>query len=200
MSINENEQQEVQVADMDLISRYMGGDEKALEELIARYLSPVHGFTLRYVGNVHDAEDLTQEIFLKVWRNIRRFDTTKTFTPWLYRIARNTVFDFFKKKKTVPFSALGEAQENFVLSLRDSGLSPEELLEQKEVGSALSVLREELTPAYQTVLQMRYKEDHTFQEIANILSEPLHTIKSRHRRALIKLRAFLDHRSLGKGN
>ncbi len=180
-----------QTSDNELINRYNAGEENALEMLIERYLGMVYRFTLRYVGSPHDAEDLAQEVFVKLWRSIKRFDTTKPFTPWLFRIARNTVFDFFKKKKEVPFSAFEDAQENFILLLRDTGHNPEEFLEKEEIASALAPVLKQLSPAHQTVLSLHYNKQHTFQEIADMLSEPLHTVKSRHRRALIKLKKFL---------
>ncbi|MBI4159946.1 sigma-70 family RNA polymerase sigma factor [Candidatus Wolfebacteria bacterium] len=73
--------------------------EVSLELLIRRYLKPIYGFTYRYVGAGQDTEDVTQETFVKVWRNLKKFDQNKSFKTWIFSIAKNTAIDFLKKKK-----------------------------------------------------------------------------------------------------
>ncbi len=93
-------------SDQKLIANYLAGDEKSLEILINRYLRPIYSFVYRHVGNGEVAEDITQEVFVKVWRNLKKFDQNKSFKTWIFTIAKNTSFDFFKKKKAIPFSEL----------------------------------------------------------------------------------------------
>jgi hypothetical protein len=71
----------------------------ALEELVARYLKPVYGFVRSFVYDADVADDITQEVFVKVWKHISRYDTEQPFRPWLYIIAKRTTFDFLKKKR-----------------------------------------------------------------------------------------------------
>ncbi len=107
--------------DRQLIYDYLKkGDEKSLEILIQRYLKPVYGFAYRYVGNVQEAEDIAQEVFVKVWKNLKKpalslskgFDPKKgNFKAWIFTIAKNTAFDFLKKKKSLQFSDL-QKEEN----------------------------------------------------------------------------------------
>lgn len=85
--------------DQQLIAAYLKGDEKSLEILIKRYLNPIYGFAYRYVKDQQNAEDITQETFLKVWKNIKKYDKNKSFKAWIYTIAKNTVLDFIKKEK-----------------------------------------------------------------------------------------------------
>ena len=73
-------------SDQKLIADYLGGDEKALEILIYRYLKPIYSFVYRYVGNEQEAEDITQEIFVKAWRNLKKFNQNKSFKTWIFTI------------------------------------------------------------------------------------------------------------------
>jgi RNA polymerase sigma-70 factor (ECF subfamily) len=90
--------------DKKLIQQYLKGDEKSLEVLIAKYLKLIYSFVYKNVGDQASAEDITQESFIKVWKNIKKFDQKKNFKPWLFQIAKNTSIDFLRKKKSIPFS------------------------------------------------------------------------------------------------
>ncbi|MCX6760863.1 MAG: sigma-70 family RNA polymerase sigma factor [Candidatus Nealsonbacteria bacterium] len=180
-------------SDKQLIAAYLRGEEKSFEVLIGRYLKPIYRFTHRYVGNIQDAEDITQDAFLKVWRNLKKFDLEKSFKTWIFSIAKNTCIDFFRKKKTIPFSMFEkENGENALLeTLADSSPLPDELLERKGIGETLSKAMEVLSPKYRSVLFLRYNDHFNFREISETFNEPIDTIKSRHRRALILLKKLL---------
>ncbi|MDP3784513.1 MAG: sigma-70 family RNA polymerase sigma factor [bacterium] len=180
-------------ADEQLIADYLNGDEKSLELLVQNYLKPIYSFVYRYVGDGQDAEDVTQEIFIKIWRHIKRFDQNKSFKTWIFSIAKNTAIDFLKKKKAIPFSAFGneEGEDAFTETLADPSPLPQELLEKAGMAQILTSAMDKLSPKYRMVLFLRYNDHFNFREIAESLGEPLHTIKSRHRRALIKLKEFL---------
>ena len=90
--------------DEQLTAKYLKKDEKALEELVKRYLPLIFGFVKKYTGNQDNASDITQEVFVKVWKNIKSFDQTKSFRTWIFTIAKRTAFDHLKKRKTVSFS------------------------------------------------------------------------------------------------
>src|SRR3989338_146778 len=91
-------------SDQQLIADYLTGDEKSLKILYGRYLKPIYSFVYRYVGGGQDVEDVTQDAFVKVWRNLKKFDQNKSFKTWIFSIAKNTAIDFLKKKKAIPFS------------------------------------------------------------------------------------------------
>ncbi len=91
------------LTDEQLIKNYLIGDNKALELLIKRYLTPIYNFVLRYVKNTSEAEDVTQEVFVKVWKNLKKFNDNYKFKSWLYTIAKNTSLDYLKKKKKNEF-------------------------------------------------------------------------------------------------
>lgn len=176
--------------DQKLIAGYFKGDEKSLEILIKRYLKPIYSFTYRYAGNSYDAEDITQEVFVKMWRNLKKFKRRKSFKTWIFTIAKNTSIDWLKKKKTILFSEFeNEAGENMLTeTLVDPAPLPQELLERAGVAQMLSSAMERLSSKYRMVLFLRYNDHFTFKEIAETLREPLNTVKSRHRRALMTLR------------
>lgn len=91
------------IADEILIKKYLQGDEKSLEILIQRYLKPIYSFIYRFIGNKQDAEDVTQEVFVKAWRNFKKFDQEKKFKTWIFSIAKNTAIDFLKKRRQFRF-------------------------------------------------------------------------------------------------
>ena len=179
--------------DQDLILQYQNGDQKSLELLIRRYLKPIYNFVYRYTGNAQDAEDITQETFVKVWRNLKKFDQQKSFKTWIFSIAKNSCIDFLKKKRAIPFSEFEnkEGENTLTETLADPSPLPNELLEKAGMAQILSLAMEKLSPKYRMVLFLRYNDHFTFREIAESLDEPLNTVKSKHRRALIMLKEIL---------
>jgi len=185
-------------SDEQLIARYLKGDEESLEFLIKKYLQPIYSFVARYVGGQGDAKDITQEIFLKVWKNLKKFDSQRSFKTWIFSIAKNASIDFLRKKKALPFSAWKNEKGDNALTetLADPSPLPDELVARADAGEKLRLTMELLVPNYRTVLYLRYNDHFTFREIAETLEEPLHTIKSRHRRALIMLKKLLTESPL----
>ena len=90
--------------DQDLISKYLAGDEKSLEILIEQYLKPIYSFVYRYTGSASNAEDITQDVFVRVWKNLKKFDQNKSFKTWIFSIAKNAAIDWLRKKKTISLS------------------------------------------------------------------------------------------------
>ena len=181
------------IGDEILIRKYLAGDEQSLELLIKQYLKPVYSFVSRYVGNGQEAEDITQEVFVRVWRNLKKFDQNKSFKTWLFSIAKNASLDFLKKKKAIPFSEFDteEGGNRITDTLADPSPLPLELLEKAGMARMLNEAMEKLSPQYRMVLFLRYNDHFNFREIAESFGEPLHTITSRHRRALIQLQKLL---------
>ena len=173
--------------DNELIKRYLKGDSGALDLLIEKYLKVIYGFTYKNVGSVTDAEDITQEVFVKVWKNIKKFDQEKNFKPWLFQIAKNTSIDFLRKKKSIPFSRFENEQGQNPLI--DNMVAPpasliEKLSDKQTVATAMGGLSEK----EQKLVNLRNIEGLSFREIAEKLKESINTIKSRYRRALLILK------------
>lgn len=192
-------------SDGQLISDYLKGDEKSLEILIGRYLKPVYSFVYRHIGNKEEAENITQEVFIKAWRNLHKFNPKRNFASyriegsdagfktWIFSIARNVSIDWLRKKKTIPFSKFeNEKGENALVdTLADSASLPDEIFEKAATAKVLNSAMRQLPPQYRMVLFLRYNDDFTFQEISEVFKESINTIKSRHRRALIMLKKML---------
>lgn len=173
----------------DLIKEYIAGDQDAFKKLIDKYMPSIYNFSVRFVGADY-AKDTTQDVFLKVWRNIKKFDGKKaSFKTWIFTIARNTVTDYLRKKKIVLFSTLDkEGEESYESSIEDEVILADEALIKLEDKEFLNNLLDELPINYREVLVLYYQEDMTFNEIGKLLGKPLNTVKSYHRRALILLK------------
>ncbi len=178
------------LSDQQLIENYFKGDEKSLEILIKRYLKPIYSFIYRYVGNAQEAEDITQETFVKIWRHLKRFDKERSFKTWIFSIAKNASIDFLKKKKAMQFSDLERDENTLTERFVDSSPLPSELLEQKDIIGALAKSINKLLPKYRKTLLLRHNDNLTFREISETTGELLNTVKSRYRRALIMLKKF----------
>jgi len=173
--------------DEQLAKKYIKGDEKALEELVRRYLPMVYGFSRRYSGDTDNASDISQEVFVKVWKNLRWFDLKRgSFRTWLFAIAKNTALDWFKKRKDFSLSSFAED----IADTKQASMADE--FHRKSLLNNLQLAIEKLPSKYGSVINLYHTEGLNFRQIANLLKEPLNTVKSRYRRGLIFLREILS--------
>ena len=170
-----------------LIQRYLKGNGKALDFLVAKYLKQIYSFVYKNVGNPAEAEDITQEVFIKVWKNIRKFDQNKNFKPWIFQIAKNTSIDFLRKKKTIPFSRF-ENEKGQNLLVENIAAAPLNLIEKLSDKKVLAAAMDGLTDKEQKIINLRHNDGMSFKEIADVFDESINTIKSRYRRTLMSLR------------
>jgi RNA polymerase sigma-70 factor (ECF subfamily) len=181
-------------SDDELISEYRTGREDSLKILIERYSGPIYSFLRRMTGSPSDAEDIAQDTFVKVWRKLSAYHTNGTFKAWVFAIARNTAIDKLRKKRSAVFSDYEDAtgKNALVESLHDPDTLPDTVLEKAEDKKLIDGALEELPAIDREILTLHYSEDMTFETIGKILKKPLNTVKSRHRRALAKLREFIE--------
>ncbi len=181
-------------SDQQLVAAYLKGDQKALEVLIRRYLGLIYRFVFSYVNNAACAQDVTQETFLKAWRNIKKFDQQKTFKTWLYVIAKNTAIDFTRKKTDIPFSTFenNSGQNPLIDNLVDESWLPDRIAQQINAKDILALAMEKLSLKYRKILSLYYQKNYNLREISQMLREPLNTVKSRHRRGLAHLRQYIS--------
>ena len=180
--------------DEELVKTYLDGEEQSLRDLLARYLHVIYNFVYQYAPNSADAEDITQEVFVKVWKNLRQYNPELSFRAWLFGIAKNAAIDWLRKKnKTVPFSHFDTEDGDNILAgtLTDLAPLPDELAERKGTSDRVAATLEKLPSDARAVLRFRYHEHSTFREIAVALAKPLNTVKSQHRRALAQLKKLL---------
>jgi RNA polymerase sigma-70 factor (ECF subfamily) len=182
-----------QYSDEQLIIMAKKGRDTALDILIARYLKTVYNFALRYVSSNADAEDITQDTFVRVWTKLHKFDDTKTFKPWLYQITKNACLDFLKKKSAVPFSAFDTKEGNIILdTLSDTKPGPAESMENSLLNTKLTSSLSKLSPKLLEAITLHHTNELNFREISEQKGEPLHTIKSRYRRGILQLKKLLE--------
>lgn len=187
-------------SDEEIIVSYKNGDTEAFKTLIARYTAPLYNFAAHLI-NKNDASDIVQEIFIKVWKNIKRFDSQKaSFKTWIFTIARNTTTDFLRKRKSLLFSDfekstrqdLADEENSFAENIPDENLLPDETLQKLQDSEFLNKILEKLRPNHKEVLILHYQEEMTFEEIGKILNKPLNTVKSIHHRAIIEMRKIIS--------
>jgi len=190
----------MEINDKQLIKNYLSGDDDKLKILIDRHLKAIYNFVFRFCNNKQDAEDITQEVFLKMWKNIKKYDEHQNFNTWLFTIAKNTAFDWLRKKRNLVFSDFDTPEGKNLLTetITDTTPNPEELIIKTENATLLNNLVNQLPTFYQTILLLRYTDEFTFDEIAKILNKPLNTVKSQHRRALLLLQNLADKLNLSK--
>jgi len=183
-----------QQSDQLLIKQYLSGDKKSLEFLLARYLNRIYGFVSQFIKRTRDTEDVTQEVFIKVWKNLRKYDETKSFKAWIYMIARNTCIDYLRKKNDVLFSELKSEDDEEGAELDfavDETPLPDALFDKNNLPELVTEALEKLPLKQRLVLQLYFQDGLTFQEIAEVSGESINTVKSRQLRGMSKLRNSL---------
>jgi RNA polymerase sigma factor (sigma-70 family) len=175
--------------DSELIAQYRNGSEAAFDLLVDRYHSKVFTTIYLIVKDQAVAEDLLQDVFVKVVQTIHsdRYSEEGKFQPWLMRIAHNLAIDFFRKAKRYP-TILMEDGSNLFNSLQFAESSVEDLRVREETLEMVKKLIEELPETQKEVLVMRHYLDMSFQEIADQTGVSINTALGRMRYALIHLR------------
>lgn len=173
--------------DKNLIQQYLKGDEKSLELLINKYLKQIYGFVYKSVGSVADAEDITQDVFVKAWRNIRKFDQKRDFKPWVFQIAKNASIDYLRKKRSIPFSRFENEKGQNVL-IESIAAKPQNLIGSISDKKTLGLILSTLSPEERKIIDLRHNEGMSFKEIAEIFEESINTVKSRYRRVIMGLK------------
>jgi RNA polymerase sigma-70 factor (ECF subfamily) len=172
--------------DRDVLRRCRAGDQAAWQELVSRHTRRVFGLAYRFCGRVDEAEDLTQEVFVKVFQNLQRFqETDAAFSTWLTAIARNQAIDHYRRRRE---ERLRRAQDPAILdAVSAPGQGPLGDVEQEErvrlVRSGLRALPAELREP----LVLCDLQGLPYEEIAGVLAIPLGTVKSRINRGRLEL-------------
>ncbi len=178
--------------DEELVAEYLAGDESAFASLVERHLKSVYSFAARSIAD--EAEDIAQDTFLKAWKSLSVYEPRSAkFKTWLMRIARNTVIDYLRKKKTPVFSDIGNGPDDTrTFDTPDPEPLPDEIVARAHDTREVEALLREIPLVYREVLLLRYMSQMSFEEISGILGENANTVRSRHRRGLARLRQLLD--------
>jgi RNA polymerase sigma-70 factor (ECF subfamily) len=175
--------------DEQLVIEYFSDSPESFDPLVSKYIKPIYNFLYSMSKDKEVADELTQETFLKVWKNLKKFQVDKNFKIWIYTIARNVLLDWFRKKKNINFSQLDLSEDNpFEDTLIDTEPLPPEIFERQEIAVELSAALEEISPEHRLIISLHDREDMTFEEIAEITNKPMNTVKSQYRRGIMALR------------
>ena len=177
--------------EVHLIDRARSGDGSAAGELLQRYQRRVYGLCLRMLGSTEDAEELTQETFVKALMGLERFDGRSTFSTWLYRIATNACLSRLRSDR-VRSKARVASLPDMELSSRPSVQTAEGAFDASGRRRAVSVGLGQIAPEHRVVLVLRDVQGLEYEQVAAVLGVPVGTIKSRLFRARVALRRALE--------
>lgn len=181
--------------DATLVRRCLRDDGEAFRILVERYQADVYSTALRLVSRPEDAEDMTQETFLRAFRALKRYDPTRPFGAWLHTIASRLCIDHHRRSRAKMISLTqpeeGSAGEERTIELEDPGERPDERAEKSELARRLERLVLELPPDSRAAILLRHQQDLPYEEIARVLGVPLGTVKARIHRARIMLKEKL---------
>lgn len=173
--------------DLVLVEQAQNGNQKAFAELLKRYRESVYYMILKMVRNKDDAEDLTIEAFGKAFKNIHSYLPNNAFSTWLFKIASNNTIDFLRcnkiAKKSIPLENVvvdngddvSYNNGSFIASLRN----PEEKMVKEQRETIMRNIVHQLHHDYRQIIELRYFEEKSYQEIADELNIPLGTVKAR---------------------
>jgi RNA polymerase sigma-70 factor (ECF subfamily) len=177
------------MTDEQIISRVRGGETRLFAELVQRYQDTVFGMALRFVGSRGDAEDVAQEVFLRVYRGLDSFKGDAKFTTWLYRITFNLCADWLRRNRRADrrAAAIEEAA-----AIEDRRVNLEEGILESEKRDRIRRALDGLDERYRSVVMLLYYQKMSYEQIAAVLELPVKTVETRLYRARKLLRESLE--------
>jgi len=191
--------EDIQVTAM-LVRRCVAGDATAWEEIVRTYNRRIYNLCYRFAGSASDAEDLTQEVFIKMYRTLSTYDSSKgAFVTWITTITRNLLVDHFRKTKQdrltdsldAPVSAQEDAQP-LSEQIHDQSAAPDARVRSRETGDTVHAALSRLSPELREAVILRDLQDLDYREIASVLRVPEGTVKSRINRGRAELARLLQ--------
>ena len=184
------------MSELEYINRAKEGDMEAFSQLVTLYENKILNYCFRMLNNRGDAEDATQEVFVKLYRYLGSYGEQSAFSTWLYKIASNVCLDYLRKVKrhrdTVSINQQNAEGEEFSISVEDKGLSPYESAQLGEARKALAKAIASLGEEQKRVIVLREIEGLSYEEIAEIIGIAPGTVKSRINRARQTLKKILE--------
>jgi len=187
----------IQEADRTLIHRALANDQRAYEELTKKYEGSVYNLVYRMIENRQEAEDIVQETFIKAFNALATFNEEFAFSTWLFKIATNNCIDTLRKRKLQTYSLDSPVQTKdgeVTRDFADEHYSPEQFAISSESTAIIFETIEALPDKYRTVINMRHKEERSYEEISAFLKIPIGTVKARIFRARELLKKKLKAR------
>ncbi len=191
-----------------LVRRCLAGDGVAWEEIVRLHNRGIYNLCYRFTNSADDAQDLTQDVFIRVYRTLASYDVDKgAFTTWLTTLARNLLVDHFRRSKQDRITdsidaGLREEEDALSLSdrLEDPGPTPDDRLASKETQKLVQQALARLSPDLREAVILRDLQDMDYKEIAQVLRVPEGTVKSRINRGRMELARLLSRNKKQAGN
>lgn len=184
-----------QLDDRTLVTRILGGEADLFTTLVTRYEKRVINYVYRITHRYEDAHDLAQDIFVKVYLALDRYDPKYQFSTWLFRIAQNSAIDALRKKTLQEVSLTRPTEDEpggKEREFADHGVSPYRALKNKELSAAIDEAVGKLPSDYRELIQLRHFAELSYEEIASMKKLPLGTVKNKLFRARNLLKDALD--------
>ncbi len=176
----------------ELVRKCRAGDGAAWEEIVQTYTRRIYNLAYRFTSRADSAEDLTQEVFIRVYRSLDQYNPKQgDLQNWLMRLARNLVIDDYRKRQRAPQDEAADDLEVHQYHLRATGVSAQREMERRELGAQVQAGIDKLSPDLRTCVILRDIEELSYQEIVDLLKIPEGTVKSRINRGRIELAKIL---------
>lgn len=177
---------------VELVRRCRAGDGAAWEEIVQTYSRRVYNLAYRFTSRADSAEDLTQDVFVRVYRSLEQYDAKQgDLQNWLMRLARNLIIDDYRKRQRAPQDQSADDLEDHKYHLRSADSSVQREMERRELGAQVQAGIDKLSPDLRTCVILRDIEELSYQEIVDLLKIPEGTVKSRINRGRIELAKIL---------
>jgi len=167
--------------DSELIAAALRGKRLAFHALYMRYSPQILGFLRRQMGNPHTAEDLLQEVFIRAFRSLDRFEARSSFRTWLFVIARNRLHSHYAKTRPLPEAS---DPDSVLSSMPDGSASPLDVLQQQEQLASVERTLAPMRPPQREIFLLRHTHQLSYEELSEVLGVPIGTVKSRLTRAI----------------
>lgn len=176
----------------ELVRRCRSGDGAAWEEIVQSYSRRVYNLAYRFTSRADSAEDLTQDVFIRVYRSLEQYDARQgDLQNWLMRLARNLIIDDYRKRQRAPQDEAADDLEDHKYHLRTADSSVQREMERHELGAQVQAGIDKLSADLRTCVILRDIEELSYQEIVDLLKIPEGTVKSRINRGRIELAKIL---------
>ncbi len=176
----------------ELVRRARAGDGVAWEEIVSSYSRRIFNLAYRFTSSAEGAEDLTQEVFIRIYRTLDQYDPKQgDLSNWLMRLARNLIIDDYRHRQRNPQNSMADAVDDHSYHLRAVGNSAQKEMERRELAAQVQEGIDKLPADLKTCVILRDIEEMTYQEIVDVLQIPEGTVKSRINRGRIELAKIL---------
>ena len=188
-SVNEEVKPYLEMSDEELIVVLQAGDQQAFSHVMDRYQGKLYAYVMRLTNHRDEAHDIVQDVFMKAYKNIHRFDTERKFSSWVYRIAHNESVNWLKKKTRAKVESLENRAEAGIQLADKVDVEEDYIVKEDQIMVREAI--EKLPAKYQEVMDLRYLQQQSYEEISKRLDKPINTVGTLINRAKKKLASEL---------